>query len=468
MKNAILALLLLMFLPDGLVRAQEATPSYKQRNMRQQLFAIDYMKAHPLQEFFATPDDIDAYLQGLTAAWLEEAGEADPVFRRFDSYVPHWLLNSLALQTNTQAPEWATCHVWKTYMVPAFLTDYAFFSNEPTSDKAFLIWQGSASNVFDGRAFRCALPESVWASLVTTFTTMPAVIDAYLDEGAYTDEKVERRLRSVRRSATGRAPYFEIMDALYEDRRDAAFAHLAAIFAEQRPALNPILLGRNLAEAYQAAGEPFKALAALDLLIRSTTPQDLPRDSLSRWYTAIDPERGPARFRLLRATAGLPTLIASEHRVVLSGRYTNLATGEPFDLAALNGKMVLLDFWFTGCAPCIAEIPNLNAIDAQYGGDDFAFVSISSDPVIEGPGEAETRAFAEEYGMAFLALLDDPEHSLTEQFNVNNLGWPRKFLINENGDLMTHPTDKSRRWVSLEEAEAYLSARWQPGVGQDD
>ena len=40
----------------------------------------------------------------------------------------------------------------------------------------------------------------------------------------------------------------------------------------------------------------------------------------------------------------------------------------PFDMAALKGKVVVLNFWATWCVPCIQEIPSFNRIHERYAG----------------------------------------------------------------------------------------------------
>ncbi len=54
--------------------------------------------------------------------------------------------------------------------------------------------------------------------------------------------------------------------------------------------------------------------------------------------------------------------------------------GQEFQLADYRGKFVLLDFWATWCAPCMAEVPNLKAVHDAFGADRrFEIVSVSVD-----------------------------------------------------------------------------------------
>lgn len=53
--------------------------------------------------------------------------------------------------------------------------------------------------------------------------------------------------------------------------------------------------------------------------------------------------------------------------------------GRVFDLAALHGKVVIVNFWATWCAPCRAEMPRLEAFYRRYHGRGLELLGLSVD-----------------------------------------------------------------------------------------
>lgn len=45
----------------------------------------------------------------------------------------------------------------------------------------------------------------------------------------------------------------------------------------------------------------------------------------------------------------------------------------------LKGKVVVLNFWFIGCPPCMAEIPKLNDLKDKFKSDNVVFVALTAD-----------------------------------------------------------------------------------------
>jgi cytochrome c biogenesis protein CcmG, thiol:disulfide interchange protein DsbE len=53
--------------------------------------------------------------------------------------------------------------------------------------------------------------------------------------------------------------------------------------------------------------------------------------------------------------------------------------GQTFDLAKLHGKVVLVNFWATWCAPCRREMPVLDAFYRRYHEQGLELIGISVD-----------------------------------------------------------------------------------------
>lgn len=88
---------------------------------------------------------------------------------------------------------------------------------------------------------------------------------------------------------------------------------------------------------------------------------------------------------------------------------TFLHEGRQVSLAEFRGKTVLVNFWATWCAPCLKELPSLDALEQELGGEDFAVVAIAADP--KGPQAAQE--FLDRLNLKNLKLYADPTLSFT-------------------------------------------------------
>lgn len=55
------------------------------------------------------------------------------------------------------------------------------------------------------------------------------------------------------------------------------------------------------------------------------------------------------------------------------------ADNKAHDLSELSGKVVLLNFWATWCAPCLAELPDLDRLQEAFAGDQFVVLALCED-----------------------------------------------------------------------------------------
>ena len=64
----------------------------------------------------------------------------------------------------------------------------------------------------------------------------------------------------------------------------------------------------------------------------------------------------------------------------ISSFRANDINGNKIKLSELEGKVVVLNFWFIGCPPCRMEIPELNKIALKYSNDpNIVFIAIALD-----------------------------------------------------------------------------------------
>lgn len=96
-------------------------------------------------------------------------------------------------------------------------------------------------------------------------------------------------------------------------------------------------------------------------------------------------------------------------------------------LADYAGKFVLLNFWATWCVPCRAEMPALDALQRDLGGERFQVVTIATG---RNDLAAIDRFFAE-VGVTALPVLLDPRQRLARDMLV--LGLPLTVLIDPEG-----------------------------------
>lgn len=96
-------------------------------------------------------------------------------------------------------------------------------------------------------------------------------------------------------------------------------------------------------------------------------------------------------------------------------------------LEAYRGQIVVLNFWAVWCAPCREEMPTLSALEAEFGGEDFAVVTLAT-----GPNAAPAVArFFGEIGVENLPLYRDPRSVLARGAGV--FGLPVTLILDREG-----------------------------------
>ncbi|MFV3129274.1 TlpA family protein disulfide reductase [Niveispirillum sp. KHB5.9] len=120
--------------------------------------------------------------------------------------------------------------------------------------------------------------------------------------------------------------------------------------------------------------------------------------------------------------------VASPDRPPLPALSITDKDGQPVDLAAFKGKALLINLWATWCAPCIREMPALDRLQADMGGDRFQVLAIS----VDRGGLNEVGPFFEKAGIKSLPIYLDQKMTSMKAFPLKE-GLPLSILVDAEG-----------------------------------
>ena len=105
-------------------------------------------------------------------------------------------------------------------------------------------------------------------------------------------------------------------------------------------------------------------------------------------------------------------------------------SGDALDSADYSGKVVLLNFWATWCAPCVREIPDLIRLGNDMAEQGVAVLGISVDTT----GPAQVGTFVQRHGMNYPVAIAD--HATRAMYGgIPSI--PTTFIIDADG-VITH------------------------------
>jgi len=158
---------------------------------------------------------------------------------------------------------------------------------------------------------------------------------------------------------------------------------------------------------------------------------------------------------LLAFVLSLPLQIGQPAPPITAAAWLN---GETRDL---TGQPVLVEFWGTWCAPCVAAMPHVQDLWARYRDQGLRVAAIS----YEAP--EVMRSFLEQHGYT-MPVGSDPEKTCIEAFGVTS--WPTTFVIDREGSIVYRgfPSGAEpfvQQVLGLETSAATLLSRYVDGEG---
>lgn len=100
---------------------------------------------------------------------------------------------------------------------------------------------------------------------------------------------------------------------------------------------------------------------------------------------------------------------------------------ENISLYNLKGKVILLDFWFKNCGPCIESVPHLNAINKKFSDKKFEVLGINT-----WDSKKDVAWFCKKHQVTYNVLLDGK--GLAEKYCISS--FPTLVLIDKAGKVL--------------------------------
>lgn len=101
--------------------------------------------------------------------------------------------------------------------------------------------------------------------------------------------------------------------------------------------------------------------------------------------------------------------------------------GKTVSLKDFDGKIVLVNFWATWCAPCVRELPSIDRLAARLDGEEFKVVAIN----IDRGGKPVARKMLRRLKLKNLDLYLDRENTAVRGLGVRQM--PTTYVFDRKG-----------------------------------
>ena len=351
------------------------------------------------------------------------------VLNNLDAYSYYLTLRSITGQNELNND--IEYYLFKNYMLPSLINDYQFIKTNSSLSNLNLVWPGSLSNtLYLGVKYYDS--SETFKSYYELFKNLKELLHSLENSDDGTKAYAAKLLNFLHENEYE----IETKNYFFNNKKDLAFTYfITGISTNKYPKYRVQPLGETLFKYYLSAGESDKCLAILNNLFFNTTNDELPRDTLSKWYKIVDPDNGSKIYNEALSKFSSNYFKIDKRSPINLPQKWNLILNSISQERIKNAKYILIDFWYSSCSPCISEVPKLNELHSLLkDSENIIFISINSDFPTTRKDSTYVTAAAKNINIKFPVVFDNKQSDFTKQFNVS--GYPSKFIINDQGQII--------------------------------
>ena len=171
-----------------------------------------------------------------------------------------------------------------------------------------------------------------------------------------------------------------------------------------------------------------------------------------------------ARFAAAHSAAHALPVLGTAPDFTGTQRWFNTPGGRPLSLAALRGKVVLVDFWTYTCINCIRTLPYLKAWDRRYRSRGLVIVGVHTPEFDFERDAGNVRDAVRRLGLRYPVVQDNARATWDAW---GNQAWPADYLIDAGGRVRTAHAGEGDYAQTEQDIRALLAAAGARALGGD-